>query len=70
MSAFVVPSFPLLALRLLLPFLAQTSLVIPEDSGYSVFASTQWTQMTQAAVAAVLGIKDNRQGVCNGPKKP
>ena len=38
----------------------QTSLVIPEAEGYMVYSSTQWTQRTQAAVAAVLGINNSR----------
>ncbi|CAI8020059.1 Xanthine dehydrogenase/oxidase [Geodia barretti] len=37
----------------------QTSLVIPEAEGYMVYSSTQWTQRTQAAVAAVLGINNS-----------
>ncbi|KAL5509791.1 hypothetical protein EMCRGX_G005217 [Ephydatia muelleri] len=34
----------------------QTSLCIPEEDGYSVHSSTQWTDLTQSAVATVLGI--------------
>ena len=62
-------TFPFLPPSVLLCFsshyllLVQTSLVIPEDEGFCVYASTQWTQMTQAAVAAVMGIKDSRQWV-------
>ena len=40
--------------------LLQTSFVIPEAEGYTVYSSTQWPQLTQAAVAAVLGINNSR----------
>ena len=38
----------------------QTSFVIPGAEGYTVHSSSQWPQLTQAAVAAVLGINNSR----------
>ena len=38
----------------------QTSFVIPEDDGYTVYSSTQWPGSGQAAVANILGISDNK----------
>lgn len=40
----------------------QTALCVPEDDGYTVHSSTQWTALTQAAVAEVLGIPASRLG--------
>eukprot|EP00731_Ephydatia_muelleri_P028954 Em0020g598a len=33
-----------------------TTVCLPEDQGYTVYSSTQWTDLTQSAVATVLGI--------------
>ena len=38
----------------------QTSFVIPEDDGYTVYSSTQWPGSGQDAVANILGISDNK----------
>ena len=38
----------------------QTAVAIPEDSGYTVYSSTQWIQQVQFAVAGVLGISNNK----------
>ncbi|XP_019856500.1 PREDICTED: xanthine dehydrogenase/oxidase-like [Amphimedon queenslandica] len=38
----------------------QTSFVIPEDDGYTVYSSSQWAWFAQLAVASVLGIPDNK----------
>ena len=40
----------------------QTALCVPEDDGYTVHSSTQWTALTQATVAEVLGIPASRLG--------
>ena len=40
--------------------LLQTSVVVPEEDGYTVHASTQWIQMAQSAVAIILGVPANR----------
>ena len=41
-------------------FFKQTSFVIPEDDGYTVYSSNQWAQLGQFAVAAILGIPNNK----------
>lgn len=46
-------------LPIVLPWL-QTSFVIPEAEGYTVYSSSQWPQLTQAAIAAVLGVNNSR----------
>ena len=37
----------------------QTSLCVPVDDGYTVYSSTQWPQLTQIAVATLLGVSSN-----------
>ncbi len=39
---------------------SQTAIAIPEESGYTVYSSTQWIQQVQSAVAGVLGIPNNK----------
>jgi xanthine dehydrogenase/oxidase len=38
----------------------QTAFVIPNDDGYTVYSSTQWTQMVQSAVANILNVSNNK----------
>uniref|UniRef100_A0A1X7T605 Aldehyde oxidase/xanthine dehydrogenase first molybdopterin binding domain-containing protein n=1 Tax=Amphimedon queenslandica TaxID=400682 RepID=A0A1X7T605_AMPQE len=38
----------------------QTTFVIPEDDGYTVYSSNQWAQLGQFAVAGILGIPENK----------
>lgn len=37
-----------------------TCLCVPEEEGYTVYSSTQWTANVQTAVAGVLGIPNNK----------
>jgi xanthine dehydrogenase/oxidase len=41
----------------------QTSLVIPEEDGYTVYPSTQWIQVAQSSVAMILGIPNSSVNV-------
>ena len=38
----------------------QSCLVVPEEEGYTVHASSQWASLTQAAVASVLNVPQSR----------
>ena len=40
--------------------ISQTAIAIPEESGYTVYSSTQWIQQVQSAVAGVLGVPNNK----------
>ena len=40
-------------------FETHACLCVPEEEGYTVYSSTQWTSNVQTAVAGVLGIPNN-----------
>lgn len=41
----------------------QTTLCIPEDDGYTLYSSSQWASLTQAAVGTILGVPANSVNV-------